>query len=139
MAYMNKYLTGAALLGMLALTGSTLAASTVANAQPTAKPGQQCFYANDWGNWRAADEHTMYIRVGLRRVFRLDFASSCHTMTWPGVHLITTFRGSSSICSPLDIDLKVADDHGIPEPCIVSGLSELTPDQIAAMPKKDLP
>ena len=81
----------------------------------------------------------MYVRVGMHRVFRLDFASSCHSMTWPDVHLVTVFRGSSSVCSPLDIDLKVSDGHGIAEPCIVSGLTELTPDQIAALPKKSLP
>jgi hypothetical protein len=136
---MNKYLTGAALLGALALTGSTLAGSTLASAAPPAKPGTQCFYANEWQGWKAKNEHTMYLRVGMRRVFRLDFASSCQSMTWPDAHLVTVFRGTDSVCSPLDIDLKVSDGHGFAEPCIVSGLSELSPDQIAAIPKKDLP
>jgi hypothetical protein len=139
MTHMNKYLTGAAMLGALALTGSTLAGSTLASAEPPAKPKSQCFYANDWQSWKASDDHTMYVRVGVRRVFRLDFASSCHSMTWPDVHLITVFRGSNSICSPLDIDLKVSDGHGFAEPCIVSGMSELTPDQISALPKSVVP
>jgi hypothetical protein len=138
MTHMTKYLTGAALLGALALTGSSLAGATLANAEP-AKPAARCFYANDWESWKAVDGHTMYVRVGIHRVFRLDFASTCQEMTWPDTHLITVFRGSNSVCSPLDIDLKVSDGHGFAEPCIVSGLSELSPDQIAALPKKSLP
>jgi len=135
MTPMHRYMTGAALLGALAMTGSSLA-----SAEPSAAAkGSSCFYANDWQSWRAPDNHTMYLRVGLRRVFKLDFASSCQTMTWPDVHLVSVFRGTDSVCSPLDLDLKVADGSGIVEPCIVSGLSELTPDQIAALPKKSLP
>jgi hypothetical protein len=91
---MNRYFTGAALLGVLALTGSGLAV-----AQPPAKPAMQCFYAHDWGNWTAPDAHTMYIRVGNRRIYRLEFASSCPMMTEPDVHLITHFRGADSVCS----------------------------------------
>jgi hypothetical protein len=139
MTHMNKYLTGAALAGALTLTGLALTGSTTASAEPPAKPGSQCFYSTEWQGWKATDDHTMYIRVGMRRIFRLDFASSCHTMTWPGVHLVTVYRGGDTVCSPLDLDLRVSDGNGIAEPCIVSGLSELSPDQIAAIPKKDLP
>jgi hypothetical protein len=129
---MNRYITGAALLGALALTGST-----VAVAQPQSHPNQ-CFYSNDWGNWKAPDAHTMYIQVSGKRVFRLDFASSCQMMTYPSAHLITVFRGGNSICSPLDIDLKVS-DGGIPESCLVSKMTQLSPAEAAAIPQKDRP
>ena len=132
---MKQYLPAAALLGVAALTATGLA---VAQPQQHAKP-MQCFYSNEWSSWKAPNEHVMYVRVSGNRIYQLDFASSCRMMTEPDAHLITKFEGSNSICTPLDIDLKVADTGGIPEPCIVSGLSQLTPDQIAQIPKKDLP
>jgi len=146
---MNRYLNrtlvsriaaGAAVCGAVALSGSALIGPAVAQPGPTA-PLKRCFYAHDWQGWHAPNEHTMYIRVDMHRVYRVDFASSCQELTWPDVHLVTTFRGSDSVCSPLDLDIKVADSspHSIATPCIASGLEELTPDEVAAIPKKDLP
>lgn len=134
---MNRCLTASTLLGALALTGSTLA-----SAQPAAPPAAkapECFFISEWNNWVAPDEHTMYIRVGVSRVYKLGFAQTCSEMTQPFAHLITQVRGSSSICSPIDIDLKVSEDHGISEPCIVTDMTELTPAQIAALPKNAKP
>jgi len=134
--YLNKVLIGAAISGALALTGSALAQP----AQPTA-PLKRCFYAHDWQGWHAPNAHMMYIRVDMHRIYRVDFASSCQALTWMDAHLITTFRGSDSVCTPLDLDIKVSDGGPghITEPCIASGLSELTPEEVAAIPKKDLP
>jgi hypothetical protein len=56
------------------------------------------------------------------------------------VHLINKVRGSDWICSPLDLDLQVADSHGgFREPLIVKSITRLTPEQVAAIPKRDLP
>ena len=138
---MNRYLTATALLGALALTGSGLA-----NAQPPASPAPppaktetRCFYSTQWNGWTAPDAHTMYIRVGVDRVYKLDFAGQCDAMTWPNAHLITHIHGSDSICSPLDIDMKVSDSSGFAVPCIVSDMTELSPAQISALPKKSIP
>ena len=140
---MNRYLTATALLGALALTGSGLA-----NAQPPASPAPppaktetRCFYSTQWNGWTAPDAHTMYIRVDVNRVFRLDFKNECSEMTEPDVHLITHIHGPDTICSPLDIDLKVAESSpgSIAVPCIVSGMTELTPDEVKALPKKSVP
>ena len=128
---------GAAISGAVALTGSALAQPA---GQPTA-PLKRCFYARDWQGWHAPNAHMMYLRVDMHHIYRVDFASSCQALTWPDAHLITTFRGSDSVCTPLDLDIKVADSGPghIAEPCIASGLSELTPEEVAAIPKKDLP
>jgi hypothetical protein len=48
-------------------------------------------------------------------------------------------EGSSSICGPLDLQLALADGHGFYMPLIASNLVKLTPDEIAALPRKDLP
>ena len=142
--YLKRALAGATVCGALALSGSVL--TGVALAQPSGPahgtaPLKRCFFANQWQGWHAPNEHMMYIRVNMHQVYRVDFASSCQALTWPDAHLVTTFRGSDSVCTPLDLDIKVADSspHSIAEPCIASGLSELTPEEIAAIPKKDLP
>ena len=142
--YFKRALAGATVCGALALSGSVL--TGVALAQPPGPahgtaPLKRCFFANQWQGWHAPNEHMMYIRVDMHRVYRVDFASSCQALTWPDAHLVTTFRGSDSVCTPLDLDIKVADSspHSIAEPCIASGLSELSPEEIAAIPKKDLP
>jgi len=139
---LNRILAGAAVCGALALSGSVL--TTMASAHPAAPgsaPLKRCFFAREWQGWHAPNAHTMYIRVNMHQIYKVDFASNCQELTWPDAHLITTFRGGDSVCSPLDLDIKVSEGGpgGFPEPCIASGISELTPDQIAAIPKKDLP
>jgi hypothetical protein len=133
-------LIGAAISGALALTGSALTGAASAQPAQSTAPLKRCFYARDWQGWHAPNEHMMYLRVDMHHIYRVDFASSCQELTWPDAHLITTFRGSDSVCTPLDLDIKVSEGpRGIPEPCIASGISELTPDEVAAIPKKDLP
>ena len=136
----GRALAGVAVCGALALSGSVLIGPAVAQPAGSA-PLKRCFYAREWQGWHAPNAHMMYIRVNMHQIYRVDFASSCQELTWPDVHLVTTFRGGDSVCTPLDLDIKVADSGpgGIATPCIASGLSELTPEEVAAIPKKDLP
>jgi hypothetical protein len=97
--------------------------------------GQSCFYANQWTSWKAPDEHTIYLNVG-NRVFRLDIAGSCPTLR-TGATLITRNQ-SSQLCSAIDWDLRVR-SAGITAGCIVSNMTQLTPDEIAALPKDARP
>lgn len=110
-----------------------------ANAQP---PSQRygCIYSGDMWTWRAPDVRTIFIRTSTRHYFRLDLASACPELTWPGVHLITRFRGSDSVCTALDWDLKVsADIRGFPVSCIVRKMTPLSPDEAAAIPPRYRP
>ena len=101
---------------------------------------QHCFFSNQFNNWKAADERTLYIRVGVNRYYRLDLAGACRTALWPDAVLITKFRGSNAVCSAIDWDLKVAPRaDGIAEGCIVSKMTELTTEEVAALPKKAKP
>jgi hypothetical protein len=56
----------------------------------------------------------------------------------PGVHLVFKGRGSS-ICGPLDLDLAVSDGHGFNTPLIARSLTKLTPEEVAAIPRKYQP
>ncbi len=105
-----------------------------AMAQPT--PKKSCFFTSQFENWRPADRKTIYIRIGVKRFYRLDMQNECPALTSPDPHLITTFRGSNSVCTALDWDLKVSRGAGsIGEPCIVKTMTELSPAEAAAIPK----
>lgn len=115
----------------------------VAAAQPAAAPaptGNSCFFINQFDNWKAPDNKTMYISTTSKHYYRLDMAGTCSALTGINPHLVTTFNGTNSICSKLDWNLKVARSPGSPpEACIVSAMTELTPEEVKAIPKKFKP
>ena len=120
-----------------ALIGMALAPAAI--AQP-ARPAGQCFNTTEMGNWRAADASTLYVRVRLNQIYRLDLKGRCTLLTAPGARLITKFRGSNLVCSPLDWDLKVSAGIGSnEEPCVVKAMTALSPEEVAALPKKVTP
>ena len=114
-----------------------LVAAGAASAQPAepARPTMKCFFANQFQDWKAPDAKTIFIRVTPERYFRLDLAGECGLLRFPDSHLITVFRGSDTVCSALDWDLKVAQSpNGIPEACIVKSMTELAPAEVQAIP-----
>ena len=123
-------LAAASLLGLGA--GSAL-------AQPT--DHSSCFLSSNWEGWKSPDPNTVYLRITMNRIFRLDLAHPSSQLNDPSVHLVSTIRGSSWICSPLDLQpLYVADDHGgFREPLFVRSMTELTPEQASAIPPKYRP
>lgn len=129
---MVRYLMGT---GMAAAAAFTLAAANVAQAQP-ASSAPQCFFPNEWNGWKAtSDSKAIYIRVGVSKIYRLDFANACTDLQQPDAHLITKVRGSGAYCTALDFDISVSEPHGIATPCIASKLTQLTPEEAAALPR----
>lgn len=125
-------LLGLTIVGMLGLTA--------AEAEPAAKTPSKCFYLRDWNGWKATkDSRSMYVRVGVKNLYRVDFSGRCPALQAPDAHLVLRVRGSSWICSPLDLDLKVSDGHGFKTPCIVKAITPLSADEAAALPKKQRP
>jgi hypothetical protein len=55
------------------------------------------------------------------------------------VHLVSIQRGVDTVCGPLDLDLRVSDGWGIAMPIMAKSITKLTPEQIAAIPKRDRP
>ena len=124
------------------LTGVALFSTTSAieaQPKPAASGPPRCFSAHDWDGWKAKDDRSMYIRVRMHDIYRVEFAGGCPNLRWPDMHLVTVFRGSDEICSPLDLDLKVSDGHGIPTPCIVSRITPVSYAETATIPRKLLP
>lgn len=109
-----------------------------ATAQPAT--GKQCFFTSQFENWRAPDARTINIRVRGNQYYRLGLGSECHALLDPGAYLVTTFRGTGTVCSPLDWDLKVSSGLGSPPlPCFVRTMTRLTPAEAKALTARERP
>lgn len=119
------------------------AALSLAGAAHAAAPDKDnttrnCFLTQDWQDWRGADANTLYFRVHAHDFYKIELSSGSNMVTDPSNHLISNVRVSPWICGPLDLDLKISDGH-LTEPLIVKSISKLTPEEVAAIPKKVLP
>jgi hypothetical protein len=120
----------------LALAGDV--AAEIATPAP-AKPARQCFFLSDWSGWHSPDGKVLYLKVRGNETWRVDLNSECNMLRDPTAHLVTQVRGTSTICSPLDLDLSVADTGGFKEPCFVKSIRQLSKEEAEAIPKKDRP
>lgn len=119
-------------LGALCVSAAALA---------VAGPGQaagQCFRISDMGGWRVtSDAQTMYMRMRTRDVYEVRLRGACPQLRHVGVHLVHKVT-SDTVCTPLDFDLRVA-DNGVPMPavmCPVASYRQMTPAEVAALPPK---
>ena len=110
--------------------------ATAANAAPDRAP---CFFLTQWEGWKSPSPDVLYLGVNMHDVYRVDLAGGSSQLQAPDVHLVSTNRGSSSICSAIDLDLQVADSMGFSAPLIARTLTKLTPEEVAAIPKKFRP
>lgn len=125
----------AAAVSALALT----AVSAPANAAATnSLPAKSCFRASDWENWRSPSPDVLYLRVRSKDVYRVDLAAGSSRLDGVGSYLISNVR-SSMVCSPLDLDLAVADPAGFSMRLIPKSITKLTPEEVAAIPAKYRP
>jgi hypothetical protein len=131
--------------GLLATTLLAAAAPALADQAPTAakdaapKPARSCFSLSDWDGWSAPNRDTLYLKVRNRQVYRVDLSHGTSQLTSPGVHLVSIQRGVNTVCSPIDLDLRVSDGFGFAMPIMARSITKLTPEEIAAIPKKDRP
>ena len=68
---------------------------------------QSCFSLREWHGWTAEGDQTLYFKVRMHDVYRIDLASKEAFLNAPGMHLVTISRGSDWICNPIDLDLKI--------------------------------
>ncbi len=118
---------------------AALAAPAQAATAPASKPVSNCFFYSDWQGWSAPNPNTVYLRVRMHDVYRVDLSSGSSQLTWPGVHLVSKVRGPNTVCSPLDLDLSVSDNNGFPTPLFVKAITKLSAEEAAAIPRKYQP
>jgi hypothetical protein len=116
------------------------AGTTAATAAPDRTPERACFASNSWQGWSApGDGDALYLRVGIHDIYRVELTPGTRVRKDGDRFLVNRVRGSNWICSPLDFDLTLSDHQGFREPLIVRSLRKLTPAEVAAIPRKDLP
>lgn len=103
----------------------------------SAKPARACFFNRDIRGFAAPDDKTLYLRVRNREVFRLDMMGRCPDLDWENRIAIDS-RGSSSICDPVDATVLVRGPVGV-DRCPVKAITRLTPEEVAALPRKARP
>ncbi len=114
------------------------AASAVSIAWPvTAQPhaGGSCFWTRDLRNHTIADAHTLYFDVGGRDVYRVETSNGCLAGMSSTDPIVLRDRASTGqICERTDLDISARGAR-----CIVSGMTKLTPDEVAAIPRRVRP
>lgn len=122
----------------VAATALTPAAWAAEPGKPT--PRRACFTARDVNNFAAADDNNLYVRVGVRQVYHLKMFGNCFDLSW--VHALgLVSRGGSFICEGgnAGVDIVTRDPALGPRRCPVSSIRKLTPEEVAALPKKARP
>jgi hypothetical protein len=118
----------------LALAGA-LTIVLPAASQPLPGDVPACFLTRDIRNHTVADDHTMYIDVGGRAVYRVAMSTNCLAgSTSSDAYVLTDRAGTGRICHKIDFDVAVRGNR-----CIVQSVTKLTPAETAALPKHDRP
>jgi len=122
-------------LGLGAAVAALGATLPTAEAQPAASRPPSCFYTTQIENSRMANDHTLYIRTSARGFYRMDFAGDCDAQA-NGPLIIHPVGDTGQICSAIGVDVSVRETG---QRCLPSHLTPLTPDEVAQVPKRDLP
>jgi uncharacterized protein DUF6491 len=125
-------LIGAATLGVTAVPVA---------AAPKAEAAKACFRTSDIGAHTVGDDHTLYLNVGPKDVYRVTMRNTCLGGVTSADPIELSARGSGSICEAGDLDIHttLAGGGGLPARCVVDDLVKLTPAEAAATRKTAKP
>jgi hypothetical protein len=126
---------------MLAMIGAVAVAAIGTSAAAKPDHGDGCFLSRNWQGWSApGDGDFLLLRVGVSDIYRVDLSPGVHVRKDIDRVLVNIMRGSDWICSPLDLYLTLSDRWGgFREPLIARSIRKLTPDEVAVIPRRDLP
>jgi hypothetical protein len=127
---------GAAALLIAAAVASPAAAQRGPHAQSDNAP---CFFISQWQGWKSPNPHTLYLGVNFHEVYEVQLSGDSSLLQDPDAHLVSVTHGPDSVCSPLDLQLAVAEPFGMKEGLIAKSLRKLTPEEVAAIPPKYRP
>ena len=124
------------LLPLAGLAGAVTSMAAATAFSAAAQPSKDsCFWTRDLHNHTVGDAHTLYFDVGGRSVYRVTTSDNCLAGATSSDLIVLRDRASTGrICNALDVDISV---HGAR--CIVSGLSKLTDEEKAALPRRVRP
>ena len=114
---------------------ATLAAALSATA--LSAQAADCFRTGQIRNHTVFNKSTVLINVDGREVYRIGVSGSCFAGATSSDPLVIRNRpGSTTICKPIDLDLGVKIAGGPTTRCIVNSITKLTPEEVAALPRK---
>jgi hypothetical protein len=127
-------------VALLAVAAALVAGGALAQDKPADKAnGGQCFFAREIRNYTVSDdEQTLYLKVGGNHFYKLGLGSSCTGLAHRTRISLKAARGASTICQAIDVDLLTS-ERGSRLPCTVYDMHEMTPAEVAALPKRDRP
>lgn len=125
----------------LALAAGLVLAGAAVRAEEPQQPARSCFSITDWNGWKASETNkdVLYFKVRLHDVYKVTLTDPEPFLRAPDVHLVNKTWGPDMVCNPNDLQLKLADYHGVSTPLIVKDIKKLTPEEIAALPPGDRP
>jgi hypothetical protein len=127
-------------MAFLVAAGAWALAAATAQAAAKPAPNSNCFLTTQWRGWTASqDGDVLYLRVGLKDVYRLGLVPNSRVRKDADRFLVNRVRGSSWVCSPIDLDMDLADHFGFRQHVFVREMRKLTPEEVAALPKKEVP
>ena len=115
---------------------AAFAAPLAASAADRDSAKAPCFFVTQWQGWKSPAPDTIYLGVNNHDVYKVTLSTPSNQLSWPNMHLVSINRGSSSICSAIDLDLRISDTNGFATPLIARSLVKLTPEEVAAIPPK---
>ena len=130
--------------GLGRLVAGLVAASAmvggVASAAPADTNGRNCFTVNDWHGWSSPSPDVLYLAVNCRDVYKVELAHLVEGLNLVDTVVISDEAGLQSVCEAADLHLIMTHrGGGSRQGLIVRSLTRLTPEEIAAIPKKDRP
>lgn len=126
-----------ALIGAAAGLAALVGAAQSASAQPNEAPAESCFRTTNMNNHTIANDHTIYFNVFPHKTYELTTSNNCFAGAFPTDPLIMTHipPNTDLVCRATDIDIKVA-HGGVPSPCIINTIRQMSPSEVAALPPK---
>ena len=121
------------LLGVLAI--GAVAGALAAGPAAAKDNGTDCFLQRNINGFSAASDSTVYIRVGVKEIWRLDLMIPCTGLTFRNGFALQGSPTSGWVCRPIDATVMIR-QTGITQRCPVSAIHHLTADEAAALPKK---
>ena len=128
--------SAAALSAAAVVAKETSPLTTPAPPRGTGLPSGQCFRAHDIRNHIIADNNTLLINVAGKDTYRVTMNGACLAGAMPSDPIITREPpGSSIICKPIDMDIAIS-KGGFGQQCLIDSIVKMSPEEVAALPKK---
>jgi hypothetical protein len=125
---------GAALCTALTLAGC---AGKVNRAASTAPAVRHCFQQSQVSGFRAVDQETVNLRVGVNDIYQIKLLGVCPDIKWTEQIALQT-AGTSEVCTGLDLTIHAPGPTG-PLECAAESLRKLTGAEVAALPASARP